>query len=60
MTIFGVSIILLLGIVNFILLMFQLLSGMHVIKAPFRVHKFSGIALVISAALHGILAIYVH
>lgn len=52
----GVSIILLLGIVNMLLVLFQLLSGLRVIRIPMGVHRKTGIALVVSAALHGILA----
>ncbi len=57
MTIAGISIILLLGIVNMLLVLFQLLSGLRVIKVPMGVHRKTGIALVIFAAFHGILAV---
>jgi hypothetical protein len=55
MTIGGVSIILIGGLVNLILLLFQLLSGLHYIKVPFGVHKKTGIVLVFCAIIHGIL-----
>ncbi len=52
----GVSIILLLGIANMLLVLFQLLSGLRVIRVPMGVHRKTGIALAVFAALHGILA----
>ncbi|MFO7666730.1 MAG: hypothetical protein R6V76_08935 [Desulfobacterales bacterium] len=55
MTIGGVSIILIGGLVNLVLLLFQLLSGLRYIKVPFGVHKKTGILLVFCAIIHGIL-----
>ena len=57
MSVGGVSIILILGIVNFVLALFQLTTGMHWVKIPFRIHRASGILLVISALVHGSLAV---
>jgi hypothetical protein len=57
MTIGGVSIILIGGLFNMALLLFQLLSGLHYIKAPFGVHKKTGILLVITSFFHGLLGI---
>jgi len=57
MMIAGVSIILILGVVNFILLLFQLLSGLHWIKVKFGIHKKVGILLMIVATVHGLLGI---
>jgi hypothetical protein len=51
------SIILLLGITNFLLLLFQLFTGMRWIKVPFGTHRKTGVALVIVAAVHGLIAI---
>jgi hypothetical protein len=59
MSIGGVSLILLLGIVNFLLLGFQLISGLHVVKVPFSAHKTAGILLCITGAVHGVLALLV-
>jgi hypothetical protein len=59
MTIGSISIILILGIINFILVLFQLASGMHFIKVPFGLHKNSGIVLFFTAIIHGALAILV-
>ncbi len=57
MKIGGVSIILIGGLINFGLLLFQLMSGLHYIKVPFGVHKKTGIALVCFAFIHGLLGI---
>lgn len=59
MTIGGVSIILILGIVNFALVAFQLLGGLRVFSAPFWSHKYAGILLFITATIHGVLALLV-
>jgi len=52
----GISIILLLGVLNFILVLFQMSSGLRWIRVPLGLHKRTGITLVISATLHAILA----
>ncbi|MBI5966575.1 MAG: hypothetical protein HY882_01770 [Deltaproteobacteria bacterium] len=57
MKIGGVSIILILGIGNFVLLLFQLSSGLRWIKVPFNVHRKTGIALFVVAVIHATLAI---
>jgi hypothetical protein len=56
MKIGGVSIILILGSINMILILFQLSSGLRWIKVPFGMHRKTGMILLFSAALHGILA----
>jgi len=56
MKIGGVSIILVLGVINMILILFQLGTGLRWIKVPFRMHRRTGIILFIGAALHGTLA----
>ena len=56
MKIGGVSIILILGFINMILILFQLSTGLRWIKVPFQVHRRSGMILFISAALHGLFA----
>ncbi|MBI5584526.1 MAG: hypothetical protein HY892_11955 [Deltaproteobacteria bacterium] len=60
MTIAGVSIILILGIINFILLLFQLVSGLHWIKVKIGVHKKTGLLLLIVATIHGLLGFLAH
>jgi hypothetical protein len=57
MNIGGVSIILVLGILNFLMILFQLSTGLRWIKVPFGVHKKSGMTLLVSATLHAILAL---
>jgi len=52
----GISIILVLGILNFILILFQMSSGLRWIKVPFWIHKKSGFTLFISATVHAFLA----
>jgi hypothetical protein len=52
------NLILPLGIINFILVMIQILSGTKVIKISFRMHRNFGIALGISAFIHGAIAIF--
>lgn len=56
MTIGGVSIILLLGILNLLLILFQLSTGLRWIKVPLGVHRKTGLFLLICASLHAILA----
>jgi len=60
MNIGGISIILLLGICNLLLVFFQLLSGLRIIKANTKIHKKTGIALVIFTLVHGFLAFFAH
>ena len=59
MTIGGVSLILILGIINFLLLLVQLTSGLHIIKLSFGFHKKAGIILFITGTIHGLLAILI-
>ncbi len=60
MNIGGISIILLLGICNLLLVLFQLVSGFRIIKVNPKVHKKTGIALVIFTLAHGFLAFFAH
>jgi len=53
----GISIVLILGVINFLLILFQLSSGLRLIKVPFVTHRKTGIALLISASLHGLLGV---
>lgn len=56
---FGVgSIILISGVLNYGLVLFQIASGNKLIKVPIRIHRKTGILLLITATLHGILAIF--
>jgi len=57
MRIDGITLVQLLGIINFILLLFQLFSGRHWIQVKIGIHRKVGLALVVTASLHGFLAI---
>ena len=52
----GVSIILALGILNMLLILFQISTGLRWIKVPFQVHRSTGMILFVSAFLHALLA----
>jgi len=53
----GISIVLILGVINFLLILFQLGSGLRLITVSFLTHRKTGIALLICASLHACLAI---
>lgn len=53
-------IILVLGILNFILILFQIITGFHIIKTRIKFHKIFGLILSVTALIHGILAIVTH
>jgi hypothetical protein len=57
MAIGGVSIILILGIINFILLVLQISTGKRWIKVPFGWHKKGAVALMVGVVLHALMAI---
>ncbi len=57
MVIGGVSVILIFGIINFVLLLFQLSTGLRWIKVKVGVHRKTGIFLFVSAFIHGVLGI---
>jgi hypothetical protein len=52
------SIIELFGIINLLLVLFQVSSGLRILKIPFAVHKKTGLLLLFTALIHGGLAIY--
>ncbi|MDD3815102.1 MAG: hypothetical protein PHZ02_10685 [Desulfocapsaceae bacterium] len=52
----GISLVQILGIINFILLLFQMFSGQHWIRVKFGIHRKVGLVLVATASLHGFLA----
>lgn len=56
MRIGGISLVQLLGLINFTLLLFQLVSGRHWIEVKIGTHRKVGMALVVTATLHGFLA----
>ena len=57
MTVGGISVILILGLCNLILLLFQATTGLRIIKVKYGVHKKTGITLLIIALIHGFLGI---
>ncbi|MBA3006537.1 MAG: hypothetical protein KJ900_10550 [Proteobacteria bacterium] len=56
MQIDGISLVHILGIINFILLLFQMFSGQHWIHVKFGIHRKVGLVFVATASLHGFLA----
>jgi hypothetical protein len=56
MRIGGISLVQLLGIINFMLILFQLSSGLRWIQVKTGTHRKTGLALVLCASLHGLLA----
>jgi len=48
-----------LGILNFLLILWQLSTGMRWIKISYKTHRKTGIALLVSALIHGSLALLV-
>ena len=57
MVIGGISLIYILGIINFLLLLFQLFTGLRWIKVKFGVHRTTGVLLFIVASIHGFLGV---
>ncbi len=49
--------ILILGIINFALVLYQIASGLRYIKMSFIFHKRAGITLLVTATVHGTLAL---
>lgn len=56
----GVPIVLIGGIINLLLVIFQLLSGTRVIKVSNKIHRLTGFILLVCASLHGLLAILIN
>jgi len=52
------SLVVFLGIINFLLVIFQVSSGLRFIKVPFTFHRKAGLLLFFTALIHGALAIY--
>ncbi|MBS4012487.1 MAG: hypothetical protein KGZ97_01835 [Bacteroidetes bacterium] len=46
-----------LGIINLVLVLFQVFTGMRAIKIPHSIHRISGIVLAITATVHGFIAL---
>jgi hypothetical protein len=56
MTIAGVSLIVILGLVNLLLVLFQIATGKRWISVPFSWHRGGGVVLLVGALIHGVLA----
>ena len=52
------SVIEMFGIINFLLVLLQVSSGLRIFKVPFTVHKKAGLLLLFTALIHGGLAIF--
>jgi len=50
------DLILPLGIINFLLVLIQILGGMKIVKVSYKAHRFLGYALGVFALLHGVIA----
>jgi hypothetical protein len=47
-----------LGIINFLLVLIQILGGMKIVKVSYKVHRFLGFTLGFFALLHGAIAFF--
>lgn len=56
MNVLGVSLILLLGVLNLALILFQVSTGKKWLKVPFSAHRRAGFLLLVSALAHAVLA----
>jgi len=56
----NIPIIGLLGIVNLVLVVFQVLSGLKIIKVSLSIHKTGAFILLGTASIHGLLAFFAH
>ncbi|MFO7785943.1 MAG: hypothetical protein ACQET7_11985 [Thermodesulfobacteriota bacterium] len=45
------------GVLNMVLLAWQLFTGLHIIRVPASLHRKTGIALVASATIHALTAL---
>lgn len=52
------ALILPLGIINFLLVLIQVLSGLKILKISYKAHKYFGITLGVCAFLHGAIAVF--
>jgi hypothetical protein len=58
MSIGGISIILVLGLVNLALIAFQLATGLHYLRVKPIVHRYTGLILLFCSLIHGLLAYF--
>lgn len=52
------KIILYLGIINFGLLLFQILTGLRVIKVKHKIHKYTAFVFLVTAISHAVFAVW--
>lgn len=57
MLIFDIPVLLVTGALNFFLLLFQLITGLRLVKVKFGIHKTTGIVLFVVATLHAFFAV---
>jgi hypothetical protein len=57
---FNINIILWLGIINLLLALFQVLSGLRYIKVKYKLHKWLGVTFFFTAMIHGIYALIIN
>lgn len=60
MTLAGISIVLILGIINLLLVLFQVSTGKKWLKVKFTWHRRLGVLLLFTAIVHAILAYLTH
>jgi len=56
MTIGGISLVLILGIINLVLVLFQVSTGKKWLKVNFLWHRRLGVVLLLTAVVHAVLA----
>lgn len=56
MTIAGISLIIILGVVNLLLVLFQVATAKRWVVVPFSWHRRGGVVLLAGALIHGVLA----
>jgi hypothetical protein len=54
----NISIVLLLGIINLVLLIFQVATGLRYFKVRLIIHRRTGILLFFMAILHAVIALF--
>ncbi len=54
----GVSLVLMLGLINLLLVLFQVSSGKRILKINFSWHRRLGLILLFTAMLHALLAYF--
>jgi len=58
--IFGAPLHLWLGIILFLLIVFQILVAKKILKVPFKAHRIGGYIILLIALIHAVIAIGLH